>query len=115
MTRARRKPQERTEGLTKEGKLPPGTAMAQHRAMERTQRKASVARGWKELGAVERNVYCLEPLHGGVDGLRLPYYRVILSLLLASTLQGNHCFNARSFKTNVPHFFKTNAVWIKTI
>ena len=54
--------------------------------MEGTQTKANVARGWKGLGVVKRNVYCLEPLHGGVYGLRLPYYRVILSLLLPSTL-----------------------------
>jgi len=55
-------------------------------AMEGTQTKANVARGQKGFGAVNRNVYCLEPLHGGVDGLRLSYYRVIFSLLLPSTL-----------------------------
>lgn len=58
-----KKTQERTEGFRKERKLPPGRACG---AMEGTQMKACVWMGWKGLGVVKRNVYCLKPLHGDV-------------------------------------------------
>lgn len=76
--KGQKKTAERIEGFTKEGKLHPGRAWGSHgRDSDKSQSGEGLqraGRGWKGLGVVKRKVNCLKPLHGGVDGLRLPYY-----------------------------------------